>query len=302
MSASAITVAEVRPALLTTARDYVTLTKPRIAVLVLITTAVAAQLASWGQVDPWRLFWTLLGTAAFAASASALNQLMEVPQDGTMRRTKQRPLPAGRLTSAAVVTFAVVTLIAGHLILGLLVNVQAMGWGLATWAVYVLAYTPLKTRSSVNTAVGAVSGALPVLIGWSSTDVALDYRAWAMFGVLFLWQFPHFMAIAWLYRREYDQAGFKMLTTVDATGRRAGVQAVLAAAAVVPVSLIPALGVPTPVAAWYMLIAFALGLAQWALAGRFMLRRDDVSARWLLRASLIYLPSILLLLLLFPWA
>jgi protoheme IX farnesyltransferase len=227
---------------------------------------------------------------------------MEIRQDGTMRRTKDRPLPAGRLNVSSVVIFALLTAVVGFVVLGLLVNYAAAAWGFATWAVYVLAYTPLKTRSATNTAVGAVSGALPVLIGWSATGMELDYRAWALTATLFLWQFPHFMAIAWLYRHEYDKAGFKMLTTVDSTGRRAGVQAVIAAAALVPVSLIPALGVPSPAAVWYMLVAFALGLAQWAAAGAFLLRRDEVSARRLLRASLIYLPLVLLLLLLFPWA
>ena len=160
---------------------------------------------------------------------------------------------------------------------------------LATWLIYVLIYTPLKTRSPLNTAVGAVSGALPILIGWTATGAPIDTRALALAGVMFLWQFPHFMAIAWLYRGEYARAGHRMLTVVDPTGLRAGAQAVVGALAVVPVSLLlaisPQAGSPTIYCIW----TIALGLMQIAAAVAFLVKCDDRSARRLLRASLVYL-------------
>jgi protoheme IX farnesyltransferase len=160
---------------------------------------------------------------------------------------------------------------------------------LTTWLVYIVAYTPLKTRTPLNTAVGAVSGALPILIGWTASGAPLDMRAAALVAAMFLWQFPHFMAIAWLHRADYARAGQQMLTVVDPTGLRAGAQALVGALALVPVSLVPALsphaGSPAIYAAW----ATLLGAGQALAALLFALRRDDQSARWLLRASLIYL-------------
>jgi protoheme IX farnesyltransferase len=150
-------------------------------------------------------------------------------------------------------------------------------------------YTPLKTRTPLNTGVGAVSGALPILIGWTATGAALDMRAWALVAVMFLWQFPHFMAIAWLYREDYARAGQKMLTVVDPTGMRAAAQGIVAALALVPVSLVPALGPDAGSPIIYASWTLALGIAQAAAAVWFMVRRDDNSARWLLRASLVYL-------------
>jgi len=281
--------------------DVVELTKPRISILVLITVTVAAHLASWGHTEPGLIAWTLIGTIGFAASASAFNQWLEVERDAMMPRTAERPLPAGRLPSAFVVLFGGFMLLGGLLVTGLFVNLAAAGWGLLTWATYVLVYTPLKTRTAGNTAVGAVAGALPLFIGWSAVGVPLDYRAWGLWLILFLWQFPHFMAIAWLYRFDYAKGGFQMLTTVDPSGRRAGVQAVLAAAVLVPVSLVPALGLPNSAAVGYMLAACLLGLGQLVLAVWFLGTRNEVSARWLLRGSLIYLPAVMLLLAILPW-
>jgi protoheme IX farnesyltransferase len=155
--------------------------------------------------------------------------------------------------------------------------------------IYVLAYTPLKTRSPLNTAVGAVSGALPILIGWTATGSAIDIRTLALLAVMFLWQFPHFMAIAWLYRGDYARAGHKMLTVVDPTGLRAGAQAVIGALVLVPVSLVPALSPQAGSPALYGVWALLLGLAQLAAAVAFLVSRNDRTARLLLRASLLYL-------------
>jgi protoheme IX farnesyltransferase len=193
--------------------------------------------------------------------------------------------------------FGATTLATGCVALALWVNVTTAAVTLVTWALYVCVYTPLKRRSVTNTAVGAVAGAMPVLVGWTLLGKPLDLEAAALFVVVFLWQFPHFMAIAWIYRREYAAAGMKMLSVVDASGRRAGAQAVLAALAIVPVSLVPAWHLIEP---GYFAGALLLGVGQLACAAAFLLRRDDTSARRLLRASLVYLPALLLLLLLVP--
>jgi protoheme IX farnesyltransferase len=206
-----------------------------------------------------------------------------------MERTANRPLPAGRLTERQVVVFGFITLVAGTAIVLQWIGWLTAGVALATWLIYVAAYTPLKRRSPLNTAVGAVSGALPILIGWTAAGAAVDMRAWALVAAMFLWQFPHFMAIAWLYRDDYARGGQRMLTVVDPTGLRAAAQAVAAALVLVPVSLIPALspqaGSPA-VFGWWTLL---LGVGQATTAVMFLIQRDDRSARRLLRASLLYL-------------
>jgi heme o synthase len=271
------------------AADYVELTKPRIVVLELVTVIVAAHLAApWG-ISSWLLLHTVLGAALVAASAGAINQWWEQANDALMPRTARRPLPAGRLNAPQVFAFGAATLVVGAAELALVVSLTTAAFALATWLIYILAYTPLKTRSPLNTAVGAVSGALPILIGWTATGAAIDVRALAVVGVMFLWQFPHFMAIAWLYRDDYARAGQRMLTVVDPTGMRAGAQAVIGSLALIPVSLVPALspnaGSPTIYCGW----AVVLGALQLAAAVRFLVRRDDAAARTLLRASLAYL-------------
>jgi protoheme IX farnesyltransferase len=269
--------------------DYVELTKPRIVALELVTVIVAAFLASPRGIDALVLLHAVLGAGLVAASAGAINQWWEQSTDARMTRTASRPLPDGRLTAKQVLAFGTATLTAGLLELVVWVNVATAGIALAIWLVYVFAYTPLKSRSPLNTAVGAVSGALPILIGWSATGAAIDMRAIALVAVMFLWQFPHFMSIAWLYRAEYARAGQQMLTVVDPTGLRAGAQALAGALALVPVSLVPALtpysGSPVIYFGW----ALVLGAFQVAAALQFLIRRDDWSARRLLRTSLCYL-------------
>src|SRR5439155_18037626 len=231
------------------------------------------------------------GTLLVAASASAANQWLERRHDGRMARTASRPLPAGRLSGGEALVFSSVCFLGGFAQLALNVNLTCAGWALVTWAIYVLAYTPLKTVSATNTAVGAVAGALPVLIGWSAVGIELDRRSLALFLILFLWQFPHFMAIAWLYRRDYAQAGYKMLTVVDPTGRRAGWQAALAALAIIPVSIVPVLAAPGLGIVLYATGAVLLGMGQLVLAVLFWQRPSDGIARLLLKASLVYLPT-----------
>jgi protoheme IX farnesyltransferase len=298
MSTQTLTYEETRSGVRVRVADFVELTKPRIAVLVLVTVAVAAFVAGWGPPDPLLLFNTLLGTTLVASSASALNQWLERESDALMARTADRPLPAGRLGSLEVLVFSAATIVAGLVYLAACVNLPTAAWGFLTWLVYVWIYTPLKTRTSANTAVGAVAGALPVLIGWSSVGAPLGLKAFTLFLIVFLWQFPHFMAIAWIYRHQYAKAGLKMLPVVDPSGRRAGMQAVVCALVLVPVSLVPA--VLEPAFGVYFGWALVLSLAQLACAVLFCLRLDETSARRLLRASLIYLPAILLALVLSP--
>jgi protoheme IX farnesyltransferase len=225
-----------------------------------------------------------------AASAGAFNQWWERAADARMKRTATRPLPAGRLNVRQVIVFGVITLLVGFFQLLFAVGSVTAGVAMATWLVYVLGYTPLKAHSPLNTAVGAVSGALPILIGWTATGTPVDMRALSLVAVMFLWQFPHFMAIAWLHRADYARAGHRMLTVVDPSGLRAGAQALVGALVLVPVSLVPAMsphaGSPLIYSGWAVL----LGVFQIAAAAMFLFRRNDRSARRLLRASLIYLP------------
>jgi heme o synthase len=278
-----------RTGFLARAADYIELTKPRIVALELVTVVVAAHLASpWG-IHPLVLLHTVLGAALVAASAGAFNQWWEQATDARMVRTAQRPLPCGRLSASQVVVFGAVTLVAGCFELLFGVGLMTTGVALATWLVYVLAYTPLKTRSPLNTAVGAVSGSLPILIGWTATGTAIDTRALALVAVMFLWQFPHFMAIAWLYRADYVRGGQRMLTVVDPSGLRAGAQAVIGALTLIPVSLVPAMSPQAGSTGIYCSWALVLGIAQLVAAVLFLVRRDDTSAKRLLRASLVYL-------------
>jgi protoheme IX farnesyltransferase len=300
MSMTTLSIDARRAAPVARVADYVELTKPRISVMVLITVAVAALVAGWGSPSPWLLANTLLGTALVAASASALNQWLERDTDALMERTADRPLPAGRLTTAQVLGFGGLTIVVGAVYLAVMVSLATAAWGLLTWAIYVWIYTPLKTRTAANTPVGAVAGALPVLLGWSAVGAPLDLRAWSMFLIVFIWQFPHFMAIAWIYRRQYAAAGLQMLSVVDASGHRAGAQALVAALVLIPVSMVPCLMHPAPESLFWG--ALLLGLGQLACAASFFFRLNEAAARRLLLASLVYLPGILGLLVLAPWA
>ena len=303
MSTSSLSLETPRTHGLARVADYVELTKPRIGALVLVTVAISYCCARWGQPEPWAMIHAMFGTLLVAASASALNQFLERRLDLRMDRTANRPLPAGRLSVSEVLTFAVVTIVAGEIYLAVLVNLEAALWGLLTWTIYVWVYTPLKTRTPLNTAIGAISGALPIFIGWAAAGgVWNDYlRASSVFMIVFLWQFPHFMAIAWMYRKQYGYAGMQMLSVVDPTGRRAGVQAVCGALALLPVSLVPGLFTPGLGGSVYIVAAFLLGVAQLAFAIVFCTNLSDRAARYLLKASLVYLPTVLMLALIVLW-
>jgi protoheme IX farnesyltransferase len=302
MSSSTAVLEQQSSAWVTRLADYVQLSKPRIATLVLVVVATSGYVARWGHPNALVLLHAVLGTMLVASSASALNQLFERRRDGIMRRTANRPLPAGRLGSTEVVAFALVTVTVGLVYLSLAVNWLAAAWALATWLIYIGIYTPMKSHTAGNTLVGAIAGALPVFIGWSAVDGTLnahvDPRGVALFLILFLWQFPHFMAIAWIYREQYSEAGMRMLTVVDATGRQAALQAVATALVLLPVSLVPIV-LSARGGAWvYAVIGGLLGIAQLACSIQFLLDRNERTARRLLRATLLYLPALLICLVL----
>jgi protoheme IX farnesyltransferase len=274
--------------------DYVELTKPRILSMVLVTIALSSIIATWGRPDLARLAHTLIGTTLVAGSASLFNQWLERAADARMRRTANRPLPSGRLGSREAFAIGLTSVLLG---LGYLLNLAspaATCWAAATWLLYVGVYTPLKQRTWLNTMVGAVPGALPVLIGWTGVGAELDTRGICLFMLVFLWQFPHFMAIAWLYRQQYHAANMQMLTVVDPTGRRAGIQAVVAAVSVLIVSLVPAALAPS-FSPFYLIGSTLIGACHLHCAIQFNRQRTDFRARRLLRASLIYLPLQMLL-------
>ena len=295
MSTSAITLEKRRSAVLSRGLDYLELTKPKIAVLELVTVAAAAVLAG---LNFQLLLHAMIGTTLVAGSASALNQWWERNRDCLMRRTVNRPLPAGRLSAKEVLLFGAISVVLGVVYLALLVNPLTAILGALSWVLYVLIYTPLKSRTTANTLVGAVAGAMPILMGWAAMGQPLGLQAFTLFLIVFLWQFPHFMAIAWLYREDYAAAGLKMLPVVDPTGMRAGAQAVLAAVMLIPVSLVPAV-IPAqgnwlpPQMLYYFGWAVLLGIGQLACAISFFWRLDETSARRLLRASLVYLPGLM---------
>lgn len=296
-----------RAALLGRLADYAELTRPRIAVMIVATAAVAFFLASEGAVSIGALFSAMAGVLLVAGSASSMNQWLERKSDALMDRTCQRPAAVGRVSGLEVHLFAMASLLAGEIWLAASVGWQAATWAAATWVLYVWAYTPMKTRTWFNTVVGAAAGAMPVFIGWSAAPGAenpvLALPSLALFGVVFLWQFPHFMAIAWIYREDYAHAGLQMLSVTDPSGRRAGRLAVAAAVATALVGLAPiaaALAEPgdVPFGMWRFAGGAAsalLGIGQMACAFAFARELSDRSARRLLHASLVYLPAMLAL-------
>ncbi len=270
---------------------YAELFKARLTFLVLLTTLVGFYLGSRGPVDYLLMFHTLLGTALVAAGASALNQLWERHHDACMRRTQDRPLPSGRLQPPTVLFIGSTCSVAGLAYLALAVNLVTCLLGAASLLIYVFVYTPLKRVTWLNTAVGAIPGGLPPLMGWTAARGQLTTDGWALFGILALWQLPHFMAIAWMYRDEYARAGFKMLPVLDPEGERTGSQAVSHTLALVPVSLCPSMVQLTgPV---YFIGATILGLVFLWSAVQFSRRLTEARARQLFYVSILYLPLLL---------
>jgi protoheme IX farnesyltransferase len=273
-----------------TLTDYIALTKPRLNVLVVATSAAGYYLGATGPLNLAVMAAAVAGTAFVAGGAAALNQVYERDTDALMRRTRMRPLPDGRIAASDARLFGLALSGAGLVLLAALAGWLAALLALATLTIYVLVYTPLKRRSTIATLVGAVPGALPPLIGWAASRGEVSIGGLALFLIVFLWQIPHFMAIAWMYRDDYRLAGFPMLPVIDSDGRRTGREAVVYAAALLPASLVPTLaGVSGNV---YAVIAAALGAGLLVAALRFAAARNDISARRLFFGSLIYLPLI----------
>ena len=275
------------------AGDYVALAKPRLNMLVVATTLAGYYMAAPAGRGWLLLFHTLVGTALVASGASAFNQLLEIESDGMMRRTRARPLPSGRIQPVHAKVFGFALSIIGLVQLAWGVNWLTAGVALATLLTYTVFYTPLKKRTSLATVVGGIPGALPPMIGWAAVRNNLSIEAWILFGIVFLWQMPHFLAIAWMYREDYKRAGFPLLPIVEPDGGSTGRQALIYAAALLPLSLAPTAASMAGLV--YLVGAASLGMAFVALAARFAWLRTTPSARRLFFGSIIYLPLLWIL-------
>jgi protoheme IX farnesyltransferase len=285
MNAHAIVVSRTRLA------DWWTLTKPGITGLVLVTTAVGFYLASAEPLNWLLLVNALLGTALVSAGSGALNMAVEHERDARMGRTEDRPVASGRMAPLHAVVFGLALSGAGLVLLAVSVNPLTGLLACASLAVYILAYTPLKTRTTLCTLVGSVSGAIPPVIGWTAARGELEMGAWALFAILFFWQLPHFLAIAWMCREDYERAGFAMMPVLDQEGISTARQSVLQTTALIAASLLPAwLGLAGPV---YLVASGVLGAAFLAFAMRFLVERSRGRARSLFLASIAYLPALL---------
>ena len=281
------------PAAGTRSRDFVALAKPRLNMLV-----VASALAGYAMGDGEalgfvRICGLLLGTGLVAGGASAFNQVIERDLDALMRRTRTRPLPGHRLQPLEGLLFGSATTLAGLLLIVASANLLAAAVALTTLLTYVALYTPLKTRTSFSTVVGAIPGALPPIIGWAAIAGELPIKAWTLFGIMFLWQLPHFLAIAWMYRDDYARAGFPMLPVIEPDGRSTGRQSVVYAAALLPLSLAPTLMHMSGNA--YFAGALVLGVAFLWLTIRFARTRAVQDARRVFFGSIVYLPVLWIL-------
>ena len=270
--------------------DYIALTKPRLNVLVVATSAAGYYLGATGPLVLLPMAATVIGTTFVAGGAAVLNQVSERDTDALMQRTRMRPLPDGRITPSDARTFGVLLSVAGLILLTVFSTWLASLLALATLVTYLFIYTPLKRRSPIATLVGAIPGALPPLIGWAASHGSIALGGLSLFLIVFLWQIPHFMAISWIYRDDYGAAGFPMLPVIDPSGKRAGHQAVGYAAALLPISVVPTLVGLSGLT--YAGVALVLGVALLVLAVRFSSARTDATARRLFFGSLIYLPLI----------
>ncbi len=275
---------------------YVELTKPRITFLVVLTAAAGFCLGSAQAIDYLKLLHLSLGIVFLSSGISALNQFMERETDGLMRRTESRPLPSGRLAARPALVYGLALLIAASVYLAIFINPLTAVLGAVTFATYLFIYTPLKTKTTLSTVLGAFPGAMPPFIGWVAARGEIGLGAWVLFAILFLWQFPHFLAIAWMYRDDYARAGIKMLPVVEPEGRVTSQQIVVYTIMLVPVSLLPALidmaGMP------YLIGAVALGFGFLYFSIRAAIQRTTWQARRLLLASVLYLPALFILMVL----
>jgi protoheme IX farnesyltransferase len=270
--------------------DYIALTKPRLNFLVVLTSAAGYYVGGIGAPDLVKMGQAVVGTALVAGGSAVLNQVYERDTDALMRRTRRRPLPDRRVTPTEALIYGLVLTLAGLAVLAFATNWVAATLALATLALYLFVYTPMKRTSNLSTLVGAVPGALPAVIGWSAARGDIAIGGLSLFAIVFLWQIPHFMALAWMFRDDYRSAGFPMLPVVEPDGLRTGQQALLYSAALLPVSIGPTV---VGIAGWaYFWLALVLGVGLLVLAARFARERTDQSARTLFFASIIYLPII----------
>jgi protoheme IX farnesyltransferase len=275
---------------------YMELTKPRITFLIVLTAAAGFALASQGSVDYAALVRAMFGIALLSSGIATINQYMERDLDALMRRTANRPLPSGKLLPWEALVFGVGLTVSSEIYLAVLVNPLTALLGLTVIAGYLFGYTPLKTRTSLSTMVGAFPGAVPPLIGWAAARGSIGLEAWVLFAILFLWQFPHFLAIACMYREDYSRAGILMLPVVEPDGRVTELQIVVYTLFLLPVSLLPtALGISGRV---YLYGAIVLGLLFLYSSLRAAFSKSRQEARRLLLASVIYLPLLFILMVL----
>jgi len=270
---------------------YIALTKPDVSFLVLITTCAGFYMGVRGPVDWLHLLHVVFGTMMIAAGTAALNHYIERKTDGAMRRTAPRPLPSGQLTPAEALRFGLFLCVAGAVDLAIAAGFLPCLLGVVTCLSYLLAYTPLKTRTVWATFIGAIPGAIPPMIGWTAATGKLDAPAWLLFAILFFWQFPHFHAIAWMYREDYARAGILMLPVVDKDGARTFRQIILYAATLVAVSLLPAIMGFAGVLYFFGALVSCTGLVQvclWAANSK-----SNNRAKWLMHATVLHIPILL---------
>lgn len=288
MKASAPTLSETRELERPMAAVVVELVKARLTALVVLTTLMGFYAGSTGPVQYGLMFHAVMGTALLACGAAALNQLLESELDAKMKRTENRPLPSGRVGADTVAAIGVGLSATGMVWLAWKVNLLTSLLGAATLVSYLFIYTPLKTKTTLNTMIGAIPGALPPLMGWTAATNQITPAGWSLFAILFFWQLPHFLAIAWMYRDDYRRAGYAMLPVVDPEGVRTGRQAVSHTLGLLPVSLSPvAFGIAGPI---YLAGALLFGLLFLAAAIQFSRKLTENSARVLFFSSIIYLP------------
>jgi heme o synthase len=267
------------------------LTKPRLTSLVIFTTWLGYAFAARPMRYDALFFHALIGSWFVAAGAAALNEYLERDLDALMKRTQHRPLPQGRVSPQEALVLGIVLSSLGIFELTYFVNPLTALLSMASLGSYILLYTPLKTKTSLCTLIGAIPGAIPPMMGWTAATNRLDPGAWTLFAILFLWQLPHFLAIAWMYREDYARAGFPMLPVLDPDGASTGRMIILYTAVLIPVTLVPAkLGL---VGFSYFCAAIAMGLAFFACGAWTALHRTVENARRLLLASIVYLPSLL---------
>ena len=279
--------------------DYWALTKPEVNFLILITTFAGFYLASSLGSGGFRILLaihTLLGTLLVAGGTATLNQFFERYFDAQMRRTWRRPIAAGRIKPSHAMWFGILLSLAGTVYLALAVNVLASLLALGTLLSYLFVYTPLKRKTPLCVLVGAFPGAVPPLIGWAAARGHLDPAAWVLYAMVFLWQFPHFMAIAWMYREDYTRAGYMVLPLDERRDRFVILQSAIASLALIPFSLIP--GIAGGAGLVYSFLALILGLIFFLFSVRFAFRRSNATARQLLSASIGYLPAVFVLMML----